>query len=141
MTTRTKTRAQRNTMRDARDYTSHDVLTEYEMMMMNAHNDTRDDECDVAIDMCDALTREYGDVLYTTNDDTTTTTNDEANITRARIARKLTKRDRAMLRKMMRDDATQRELNIAHEHNTRWHDVVFDVRVLQRAKIEYKIVE
>lgn len=125
MTTRTNARA-RNTMRDAREYTSHDVINDDERAMMNAHNDANDTR--------DAMTREYGNVLYSTHDDAT---NDDATITRARIARKLTKRDRALLRKIARDENS----NVAHEHNTRWHDVVFDVRVLQRANIEYKIVE
>lgn len=138
MTTRKNARANntratmndtRDAMRDAREYTSHDAMNDDEHAMMNAHNATCDD---ASHDDNDDALREYGNVL---NNDATT--NDDANITRARITRKLTKRDRAMLRKIARDE----NANVAHEHNTRWHDVVFDVRVLQKLNIEHRVID
>lgn len=110
------------------DTTPHDVVCD---VVMRHDDDNTTMTTTNHDDDVDALTREYGHAL------TTTTNHDDANITRARIARKLTKRDRAMLRKIARDE----NANVAHDHNARWHEVVFDVRILQRANIEYKIVE
>ena len=140
MTTRKNARATNNA--HTNEYTSINVIDDNEHAMMIAHNascdthdashDAHDDDTHDAHDN-DALFDEYA-MRDTT---TTTNTNDDASITRARITRKLTKRDRAMLRKIARDENT----NVAHEHNTRWHDVVFDVRVLQRLNIDHRVID
>ena len=125
MTTRKNARATNNA--HANEYTSINVIDDNEHAMMIAHNASHDAHDD------DALFDEYA-----MRDTTTNNTNDDATcITRARITRKLTKRDRAMLRKIARDENT----NVAHEHNTRWHDVVFDVRVLQRLNIDHRVID
>lgn len=128
MTTRTNARANNNASRDmnnnASQYTSHDVLNDDERAMMIAHDNASRD----------VLRDEYGVASLTTNDDAT---NDTTNIVYARITRKLTKRDRARLRDVKRDETSM----IAHNHNARWNDVAIDVEILRRLNIEHKLID